>query len=180
MAVGLAPAMQPWRLMDDRLLFRCGLTLLPCPLQFAGSPAGPVVKTQQPRSLPPPPPLSERLAARPRPRKSFAIEWNSSVSLAVLQNVCWQGCTGAAAAAAHPLPTACLRPQPWSTRHHAFRDRVEPAPQGVRQGLPPLPRVLQPGRPDPQVRHEHLPPVLPRVSAPPCCTCFALSAMLDG
>ena len=29
-------------------------------------------------------------------------------------------------------------------------------------GLPPLPRVLQPGRPDPQVRHEHLPPVLPR------------------
>ena len=59
------------------------------------------------------------------------------------------------------------RPLPWRAlpcrSHHAVRDRVEPAPQGVRQGLAPLPRVLQPGRPDPQVRHEHLPPVLPRV-----------------
>merc|ERR1711977_759105 len=50
--------------------------------------------------------------------------------------------------------------------HHVSRYRLELASQDLRQGLPPVPRLLPPGRPRPQVRHRLLQTVLPRARPP--------------
>ena len=65
--------------------------------------------------------------------------------LRVQQRTCQPACAPACSSSSHCVVWCCV------------------AAAGLWQGLPPLPRLLQPGRPDPQVRPEHLPPVLPRV-----------------
>lgn len=47
--------------------------------------------------------------------------------------------------------------------NHGFQGFGKLSPQEVRQGRTPLPRVLQPARLNPQVRTQHVPPVLPRI-----------------
>lgn len=72
-----------------------------------------------------------------------------------------------------PLPARLLgRSQPSSSAADPLapplpppsvsRVRVVLPPPQVRKGLAPVPRLRAPGRPHPQVRHGHLPPVLPR------------------
>ena len=172
-----------------------------------------MVKTHTFASQPVSPSLGEHFAGRSAlslPPARLAAEDLGSGSRGAAE-------VAAQTAAADRRPLSPLVLQANTTRHHAVRDCLEPAPQGtathaaaeaaraghyvrlclleqldvrtraasprppraaadgacgpcpsftcagVWQGLPPLPRVFQPGRPDPQVRPEHLPPVLPRV-----------------